>query len=551
MGTAADPAAGAAARPRARLPEPRTPRALAALVPAALLLWVLLFAGWTFDDSYIAYRFAEHWSEGSGLVWNPGEDPVEGFTSFLWVALAAGLRALTGVAPQVAMPLVGAACWLLLAGWVAPAAFRRSGAEGGVAAAVTAVVVLNPYLGFHALHGLETALHALMLGSMAALTPAAVQGRRLGALAALGVAAFTVRPDAVAYVAPLWVVLAVHAAGHGRSGRVLGWALLGLTLPVAAYTLARWAYFGWPLPNTVYVKSADPMAGIGYVARWVGMTSPLWAAIAIAGALGRRRVWGDPRFLALAVPTISLTLAYARFSPTMGLGYRFLAPTLVPLAATAVCAWTLVPAPERRQASLVVSAAAAAVVALFGARMAFQYDYLQAYFAGIDRVLVDAGRRLAPAADFDRPPLLATGDVGAVPYFSGLPTLDLIGLCDERVAHQGLTAQYVAERRPDLLLLQDLYLAPAGEARPGAPVLYVEGLPRALDLAAYEPLVADPARAHTGAVSTWTIVTMPGFGDRYRWVAARDFSGGDRYHWFVRADSRDAQALAELLTRAD
>ena len=36
----------------------------------------------TIDDMYISLRYANHWAEGYGLVWNIGEPPVEGYSNF-------------------------------------------------------------------------------------------------------------------------------------------------------------------------------------------------------------------------------------------------------------------------------------------------------------------------------------------------------------------------------------------------------------------------------------------------------------------------------------
>ena len=57
-----------------------------------LLLWTYLFAEFVFDDAFITYRYASNWASGRGLTWNPGEAPVEGFSSAASVAIAAALR---------------------------------------------------------------------------------------------------------------------------------------------------------------------------------------------------------------------------------------------------------------------------------------------------------------------------------------------------------------------------------------------------------------------------------------------------------------------------
>ena len=41
------------------------------------------------DDAFISMRYARNLAGGQGLVWNPGQPPVEGFTSPAWVLLMA------------------------------------------------------------------------------------------------------------------------------------------------------------------------------------------------------------------------------------------------------------------------------------------------------------------------------------------------------------------------------------------------------------------------------------------------------------------------------
>jgi len=60
----------------------------------ALLISVIVFFNivrnhWTFtvDDSYITFRYARNWAEGFGPVFNRGESPTEGYTTFLWMSV--------------------------------------------------------------------------------------------------------------------------------------------------------------------------------------------------------------------------------------------------------------------------------------------------------------------------------------------------------------------------------------------------------------------------------------------------------------------------------
>ena len=50
------------------------------------------------DDTYIHLRFAHHLTEGWGIVWNKGGQPVEGSTSFFYLLMIAAIEML-GVQP--------------------------------------------------------------------------------------------------------------------------------------------------------------------------------------------------------------------------------------------------------------------------------------------------------------------------------------------------------------------------------------------------------------------------------------------------------------------
>ena len=46
------------------------------------------------DDAMISMRYARNLAEGHGLVWNPGEAPVEGYTNLLWTLWMAAVHLL-------------------------------------------------------------------------------------------------------------------------------------------------------------------------------------------------------------------------------------------------------------------------------------------------------------------------------------------------------------------------------------------------------------------------------------------------------------------------
>jgi len=208
--------------------------------------------------------------------------------------------------------------------------------------------------------------------------------------------------------------------------------------------------------------------------------------------------------------------------------------------------------PETCAVYLLVTSSVAAV---FGFQTYRYYDEWRLYFGWIERTFVRVGQDLARASALSPRPVLATGDAGAIPYFSKLPTVDTIGLADETVTHHGLPHEYLAKRNPDVLVLQDLYLSAlpqASEHRIADCVdvaIEVGGVSWTLDIDRYRRagICASPERAHSGAGSTFQIVTAPAFTRTYTYVTEWKSLGVDRYYLFVRREYAHFETLAKIM----
>lgn len=246
----------------------------------ALLAWrtlTRLVAAWAFstDDAYITLRYARHLLRGEGLVWNVGDAPVEGYSNFAYVLIAALFGAL-GELDIAPLKLVGCA-GLLATGYLQWALARRF---------MRALPALLPFAIFTlergsiwwAVSGLETTAYvALGCGVvLASLRGLGYQRVELGAGESLGVSRTA--------IAPLWLALAgglCLVAGLLRpEGAIFAVAVLAAIIVqrlrdgpspdyrraalyfVAAFGPAfaiyvgwRFAYFGELLPNTVRCKT--------------------------------------------------------------------------------------------------------------------------------------------------------------------------------------------------------------------------------------------------------------------------------------------------------
>jgi hypothetical protein len=205
------------------------------------------------DDAYIFYRYAQHFAEGHGLVYNIGER-VEGFTSLLWTLLIAEGISYGGDAVAIGHWLgVGSGALLL---WLTYeyASFGLAGRERVVAAFSTWLLCLSTPFALWSTSGLETPLFA------AAATAALIAESRGAPRLALGalIAAVLLRPEGVL----LGGVVFGFLFARGKPARKTTLALLaGYLATLALLTVFRLAYFGAALPNTFYAK-------VGGAATW-------------------------------------------------------------------------------------------------------------------------------------------------------------------------------------------------------------------------------------------------------------------------------------------
>lgn len=429
-----------------------------------------------FEDSYITYRYAENLAGGHGFAYNPGER-VEGFTSFGWVVVLAGVQAAGLDVPHVAT-LLSMLFGLLLVGLTATLAERWLGERGPWAAAPAVLVAANGTLAYYAGTGMETTLFVLLITIALVVLGSGSFMSAVGA-AFLFVGAALVRPEGVGYLAVVLAALSFDRDGRKQAIVMAGFFLL-LFVPYFAW---RWAYFGHPLPNTFYAKASPSLPGflVGLAQVEEYFTTHLfWAAPVLLVAAAVMRGW--ERWSRLAAAMILGAVVNVVLVGGDGFAfYRFLLPA-VPAGAVAIVGSGRVLGSHglldriRRSVSpqviglgLFVLLAALTFHAqhrprtsLTGERPQSQHERVMGV-REINQEYFVVGEWLRTT--FEPGTVIATNAAGIVPYVSRLPTIDMLGLNDEHIAHRDITlgkvtlghekhdARYVLERRPDIILL--------------------------------------------------------------------------------------------------
>jgi arabinofuranosyltransferase len=458
------------------------------------------------DDAYIFLRYSRNLAAGRGAVFNTGER-VEGYTSPLWMVSLAALGALALDLPSVARWLApalgfGAVVLLLFTGGRDLAPDRRA-----LMLVPCGFLVTSPPFVYWAWSGMETAMFSLAL--LACVVVFARQLDTPGPMYASGVlllvAALT-RLDALS-VLPVFVAFIVHRyRRQAPDSRQKLFTLVAPLLLLGLHFLWRRSYYGSWLPNTYYAKVGVPVAsrlrtGAAYGLGFAAAHAP--AAALVLAFVWRRAgpgVIGRGSAPALCLATVAAWAAYVTWVGGDHFAlFRFYVPSLpllalasVPLIDRAAHArpWGRIPRLLALPAALVlVGLLNLLVYQLHGGKLA-------RHEVGLARAWADVGRWLARNAPGDA--TLASPVVGAIPYFSGLTTYDMLGLTDHVVAtrgrrhlaaaigHQAYDTSYILKRRPTYIV----YLSSGRYRRPD-----FGGEPERIDkfwAFAYYDLATDP-----------------------------------------------------------
>jgi arabinofuranosyltransferase len=239
---------------------------------AAVYLAHVIYLACVAEDAHITFRFARNLAEGHGFVWNAGERPIEGFTSFLWVLLtAAGFR--IGINPLSLTQVVGVAAALGTLGITFAAARRLMGAGNAIAAVPCLMLAASGPFATWAASGMEMTSFGFcaLLGTYAYLFQLSQHSSRWLLLSGVVLCVGTLlRPEGVLFFG----VLAGLAATvlWPRTKLAIGAHLLWVAayvVPLAMFLIWRLQVFGDPLPNTFYQKTGGGFwqhaRGAGYV----------------------------------------------------------------------------------------------------------------------------------------------------------------------------------------------------------------------------------------------------------------------------------------------
>ncbi len=446
------------------------------LAAAVIFTLHVVHFDYTVDDAFISLRYAENLIEGRGPVMNPGER-VEGYTNPLWVLVLAASVKLGADGPLAfrALSFVFSLGALALVAFFSRLVAGEAKARDGLAAVF---VALNGSYALWAAAGLENGMLAmlLLLALIAMFRESAEPDPRRGAFwGALFFLCYLTRPDAALFMAAAVAARPFLAPRAGLRPKMVetGAAVFVFALLVAGHLGFRLSYYGEWWPNTFHAKAGLGAArlkwGFKYLLEFFEIYSPL-ALIGPALLL----VFG--REMKKEIALLFMAAVYAAYVVFMGGDrvfpfFRFFM-ALVPLLFLSGMAGfeAAVRAAKTARARRLAFAAAAVVlfpIALFGLRATLRGPHLE-YVEG-DKRLIREGRVIGLALSELLPDdaTVAAWRIGVIPYYSGLRTIDLLGLTEpaiaraetEEAAHMAGHAKHdfahALSKRPEAILYWD------------------------------------------------------------------------------------------------
>lgn len=426
------------------------------------------------DDAFITFRYSQNLARGYGPMFNPGDQPVEGYTTFLWMLLMtiphiAGMSAVVfskalGIIFTVGTFIVG----YLFACHACPFLQPRYRIYPGLIAAFLLATFYPSAV--HAISGMETSLFTflltlLFLQSMLYLDKP--DSRRATAFAITAILTGLARPEGNIVV---WVlVLTILFRDRSNRAAFIRSFILFYLIPGVIYFAWRWWYYGLPLPLPAYVKgvlgsqSLGALHGIQPVMQFLEIMSIYFGIPILIGLVGLGR-----RFMPAIFGTIAFIIFFLFPYHAMSFTFRFLypiVPMLFVIAAIGIAlifSWTRDRLNANGKSGGIIAAFLVLLICaiLAGSTMSTaKVGIAEAvrYGNALRDVHIRLGKALALVSEpmhGIREMVLAIPDAGAVPYYSGWTTIDTGGLNDRTIATTDVEiGEYVVSRNPDLVII--------------------------------------------------------------------------------------------------
>lgn len=449
------------------------------------------------DDSYIFFRFVENIAGGNGIVWNIGENVVEGYSSFLYLVLLL-IAKLLSFDLELFSIIAGVFCASahLYIVYLIFEKFFPSLTRENIFTLI--ILLLSPAFLYWSAAGMETNFYSLglLLSVYAFINIPELNKYYLLKGVFFGMICL-IRFEAILFFlfTLFYLTININSKLKFRLSKQSLLFCLGFLIIFAPYFLWRWNYFGYFLPNTFYAKTGGEIeqvtGGLLYSLRSIRLFyGVFWIFIAIVAFHFRFKMLSPKAWYLIGLGTISVFttvliggdhFSYGRFFiPVLPLLFVFFPPALNNFLSIK---------PLKKYSSVLKISF---IFILLIIMMLFKLPYQQAIY-GIEN-LISGKKDIVVVYDSDvgeeviewehgftlmgitlreiasPNESVAAIPVGIIGYKSMMKVYDMVGIVDPYIAHQKFDPRYLSQwipghnkgdgsyilsRKPDYIQLTD------------------------------------------------------------------------------------------------
>ncbi|EJL75960.1 ArnT family glycosyltransferase [Chryseobacterium populi] len=439
---------------------------------AFFIVCVIIFLGSCFcyypfisDDSLISLRYAQRFIDGKGLSWNDG-DPVEGYSNFLWI-LGVSFLGQLGIDLIMAARILGLLCSVGII-WLIISFFAKQNIKKKYVFLGVILLVTTPCFAIWAIGGLEQPLYALLITLILTEVIRIINENSLKRIyylsVWLGLLAIT-RPDGFLFTTITSVFLLFIKRNHKTDFIKITFAVAVIpSLFLLAQLIFRYTYYGELVPNTALVKVKITfyhiIRGIFYhVKAFLGtlVISSLGIYLLLVLVFKRKNAVGIFLLLNILAWTSYVSLVGGDIFP----GYRHYEIVLIFLVFAVIIGLNAVKIIDFNNRKIGLG-----IIILLILNFIIQIKLPENQKAIQERWEfrgMQLGVRLKNT--FPDKTLIAVTSAGSIPYSSGLPSIDMLGLNDYYIprhppvsfgmgslAHELGDANYTMKQNPDIVI---------------------------------------------------------------------------------------------------
>ena len=408
-----------------------------------------------FEDAAILMRYADHFADGKGMVWNTGEAPVDGATDFLFM-LSVGVLHSTGLSLELTVRLLTILSHYLtiLLIFVGMRYYFKAGIPASFGSALYFAV--GPGLFFSAaFFGTPVFVFAIAATWFASYRITIGKNHYSDYILFSTSALITglVRPEGV-IVGSLLLVSVLPTLNLKNARSLFAVFMITFSIFGGLYFFWRWWYFGYPLPNPFYKKGGGRLYFVSLDKAFLYFRIT-FLPILPALLLSLRNIRYVKRMFRLLIPPIGATAMWVFLSDEMNFGNRFQYPVLL----FAVLIWyplvddiTLPPLFRMKNLKQFVQITAYILCFAF-----FEVPLFQKHVNRSRQITYHHDGRYVVAKKLELYArygyTMAVTEAGLLPLYSTWRAIDTWGLNDKWIAHNGgVSSEYLDRQKPDLVM---------------------------------------------------------------------------------------------------